>query len=164
MTSPRNICQPFTDLTPSLGDVAKGPTTETAALTPVPVSYSSALVPGPGSDSLARASCTTGTTRPGQAARPQVSPVPSKMGSLMGGQTRGTCWIPARFGCQTPDLIISGLVPPGSSLAEELGVGSGRRGGRDPSIKMEKGMKTKPLLTNKELKKGQRSLAGLIKV
>lgn len=82
--SPGTSDSPSLNLTPSLGDVAKGPTTEMAAVTPVPVSYSSALAPGPGSDSLARASCTTDMTQLSQAARPQASPVPSKVDDLTG--------------------------------------------------------------------------------
>lgn len=96
-----------------------------AALTPVSISYSSALAPDSGFDSLARASCTRDTTQPSQAARPLASPVPRETDGLMGGgRTRNTHWIPARFGSQTPERIISGVESHGSSysLGEEFGV------------------------------------------
>lgn len=132
--SPGTSDSPSLTLTPSLGDVAKGPTTEMAALTPVPVSYSSALAPGPGSDSLAGANHghdpaepsrqATGIARAQQDGRPHRA------------RTRSTHWIPARFGSQTPDLIISGLVSPGSSLGEEFGVG--REGGEGEETSQSK--------------------------
>lgn len=52
------------------------------------------------------------------------------------------------------------------ATAWERSLGWRGRGKREKDLasKMEKGMKTKLLLTNKELNKGQRSLEGLIKV
>lgn len=80
------------------------------------------------------------------------------------GRTRRTCWIPAQFQSQTPDLIISAWCHLDPPWERNLGwEGRGKTGGRDLAIRMEKGMKTKPLLPNKELNKGQRSLGGLIK-
>lgn len=88
--------------------------------------------------------------------------MPSEVDGLLWGRTRSNHWIPARFRSQTPDLTISGLVLPGSclSLGKEFGAGRAEGGGnkgRDFTISMEKGMKNKPLLTNKELNKEKRS-------
>jgi len=136
---PRNVRQPCTDLTPSLEMWQRDPTTETAALTPGPVSCSSALSPSPGPDSITRASCTADTTRPSQAARPQASPAPREMGNHAGGRTRNTRWMPARFGSQTPDRIGGGLASPESSLGGECrpGAGEGEETSRSKMVKRD---------------------------
>lgn len=60
--------------------------------------------------------------------------------------------------------VVWNHMDPATAWERSLGWrGRGKRE-KDLASKMEKGMKTKLLLTNKELNKGQRSLEGLIKV